>query len=156
MRNFPSKTMSLDEVKKLTKIWRMKGDKIVFTNGCFDILHPGHIQYLKESALLGNRLIVGLNSDTSIKKLKGESRPILSQELRILQLEAIHYIDAIILFEEDTPLHLISSILPDILTKGGDYKPEEIVGYNEVVINGGSVYTLSYLKGYSSTDLAKK
>ena len=128
-------------------------NKVVFTNGCFDILHPGHIQYLKQSKDLGDFLIVGLNSDSSVKKLKGTGRPINKEQVRSQNLTKLSYVDAVIIFNEDTPIQLIKSLKPNILTKGGDYKESDIVGFKFVEKNGGQVKILPLLKGYSTTNI---
>ena len=130
--------------------------KIVFTNGCFDLLHVGHIRYLAQAKKLGDFLIIGLNSDSSVKELKGEDRPINSFEDRATLLLAIKSVDLVIMFEEQTPENLIKDIVPDILVKGGDYNIEDIVGYQTVMQNGGQVKTLSFYDGYSSTNYINK
>jgi len=130
---------------------KSNGKKIVFTNGCFDILHVGHIRYLKEARQLGDCLLVGLNADESVKKNKGPSRPINSLEDRREILMALNCVDYVYTFEEDTPINLIEMIKPDILVKGGDYKASEIVGYDYVQNYGGIVKTIEFHKGYSST-----
>ena len=133
-----------------------KTHRIVFTNGCFDILHRGHIHYLSKARELGDLLVVGLNSDSSVKRLKGKGRPVNDQSARAEVLGALVMVDYIILFEEDTPLQLIRSIRPDVLVKGGDYKTEEIVGQGEVISWGGSVVTVPLLEGYSTTAILNK
>ncbi len=137
---------------------RIKADrkKIVFTNGCFDLLHIGHIRYLAQAKRLGDFLIIGLNSDSSVKELKGEDRPINSLKDRATLLSAIESVDLVIMFEEQTPENLIKDIVPDILVKGGDYNIEDIVGYQTVMQNGGQVKTLSFYDGYSSTNYINK
>ena len=130
--------------------------KIVFTNGCFDLLHVGHIRYLAQAKKLGDFLIIGLNSDSSVKELKGEDRPINSFEDRATLLSAIESVDSVIMFEEQTPENLIKDVVPDILVKGGDYNIEDIVGYQTVIQNGGQVKTLSFYDGYSSTNYINK
>lgn len=127
--------------------------RIVFTNGCFDILHRGHIYYLSKAREKGDLLIVGLNSDDSVKRLKGTGRPVTDQQSRAEILAALECVDYVIIFEEDTPVQLIKELLPDILVKGGDYKIEDIVGYDEVTSAGGHVETIPFLEGYSSTQL---
>ena len=138
------------------KSWKTQNQKLVFTNGCFDLLHRGHIEYLAKSALLGSKLIVGLNTDTSVKILKGNSRPLVDQESRAVMLAALQMVDAVILFNEDTPSELIKKISPNVLVKGNDYKIEEIVGYDIVLASGGKVETIELTKGFSSTSLIKK
>ena len=135
---------------------KSEGKKIVFTNGCFDLLHVGHIKYLSQAKDLGDILIIGLNSDKSVKKLKGNNRPINSFEDRAKLLAALKSVDLVIKFEEQTPENLIKEIIPDVLVKGGDYDIEEIVGYQTVIDNGGRVKTLSFYEGYSSTNYIDK
>ena len=132
------------------------GKKIVFTNGCFDIIHVGHIRYLSKAKELGDILIIGLNSDESIKKLKGEDRPVNCFEDRAILLSSLRFVDSVIMFEEQTPENLIKDIVPDVLVKGGDYNIEDIVGYQIVIQNGGQVKTLSFYDGYSSTNYIHK
>ena len=144
----------LFKIKTLVeKVERLKSDnnKIVFTNGCFDILHRGHFDYLRQSKGLGNFLIVGLNSDDSVRLLKGNDRPINNQNIRAENLSKLDYIDAVIIFNEETPEKLINLLLPDILTKGGDYKINQIIGSEIVTNNGGKVKILPHIKGYSTT-----
>ena len=140
----------------LINTWKSEGKKIVFTNGCFDILHSGHIQYLSEAAQLGGKLVIGLNSDSSVSRLKGSDRPIKSQECRADILAFMEAIDMVIVFDEDTPLELIEKIIPDILVKGGDWSTDQIVGSDIVLKNGGEVKSLSFLKGFSSTRIIEK
>ncbi len=135
---------------------KSEGKKIVFTNGCFDLLHVGHIKYLSQAKDLGDILIIGLNSDKSVKKLKGNNRPINSFEDRAKLLAALKSVDLVIMFEEQTPENLIKEIIPDVLVKGGDYNIEDIVGYQTVIDNGGQVKTLSFYEGYSSTNYIDK
>ena len=135
---------------------KSEGKKIVFTNGCFDFLHVGHIKYLSQAKDLGDILIIGLNSDKSVKKLKGNNRPINSFEDRAKLLAALKSVDLVIMFEEQTPENLIKEIIPDVLVKGGDYNIEDIVGYQTVIDNGGQVKTLSFYEGYSSTNYIDK
>jgi len=133
--------------------WKHQEKKIVFTNGVFDLVHIGHLTYMAKAAELGHKLIIGLNSDTSVKRLKGESRPINKQDSRALLLASLFFVDAVVIFEEDTPLNLISTLLPDILVKGGDYAIENMVGAKEVMADGGEVKTLDFVDGYSSTSI---
>ena len=133
-----------------------KGKKIVFTNGCFDIIHVGHIRYLSKAKKLGNILIVGLNSDESVKKLKGDDRPINTFEDRAMLLSSLRFVDLVIIFEEQTPENLIKEIKPDILAKGGDYDPKDIIGYKTVIENGGQVKVLGFHDGYSSSNYINK
>lgn len=136
--------------------WIFKEEKIVFTNGCFDILHRGHIDYLAKAASLGTKLIIGLNTDDSIRRLKGVNRPINDQEARAILLASLIFTDKIILFEEDTPFDLIRFIQPDILVKGNDYQPENIVGYDIVKAKGGEVITIELTPGFSTTSILNK
>ncbi len=148
-----NKIVTLEQLKHLVNGWRFLGKKIVFTNGCFDILHHGHLDYLAKAAEEGNILIIGLNSDASVKRLKGEERPVNHEQDRALQLASLMLVDAVCLFEEDTPLQLIQTILPDVLAKGGDYTIETIVGAKEVMDNGGKVAIIPFVEGYSTTAL---
>jgi D-glycero-beta-D-manno-heptose 1-phosphate adenylyltransferase len=151
-----SKIVTLSELTPLLHIWRFKGDKIVFTNGCFDLLHLGHIDYLSKAADLGNRLIIGLNTDLSTKKLKGEGRPITDEKSRAYILAALFFVDAVILFDEPTPIGLIEFINPDVLVKGADYTIDQIIGAESVVNGGGTVKTIQFLPGYSTSAIEEK
>jgi len=133
--------------------WRKEDLQIVFTNGCFDILHRGHVHYLNEASKLGDKLVVGLNSDSSVKRLKGEGRPVKNELNRSEVLAALRSVDLVIIFEEDTPLNIIKKVLPNILVKGGDWSLENIIGAEFVLNNGGEVKTLSFIEGESSTAL---
>lgn len=152
----PSKLLPLADLQSRLSLWRLKSDRIVFTNGCFDLFHAGHVKVLQEAAAFGDRLIVGLNADASVARLKGPKRPVIAENFRADVLSALHCIDAIVLFEEDTPANLIESIVPDFLVKGGDYEIDQIVGADFVVSNGGQVETIPLLEGFSSTDLMKR
>lgn len=156
VQSIPDKIFSLDELKHQLNRWRLLNKKIVFTNGVFDILHEGHIASLSEAALYGDILIVGINSDASVKRLKGESRPVNGEGSRTLLMASLIMVDAVILFEEDTPFNLITTILPDVLVKGGDYTIEQIVGAPEVIANGGEVKIVPILEGFSTTGIIKK
>jgi len=136
--------------------WHDAGEEIVFTNGCFDILHAGHIAYLEEAAKLGDRLIIGVNDDDSTRRLKGETRPINVLSSRLYLLASLSTVDAVVSFSEDTPLNLIKQLHPDVLVKGGDYKPENIVGAEEVKSWGGEVKVIPFLEGFSTTKLESK
>ena len=138
------------------KEWRSNKEKIVFTNGCFDILHLGHIDYLEKARSLGNRLIVGLNSDGSVTKLKGTGRPIYEQDARARILAALEFVDIVIMFDQETPYDLINHVKPDILVKGNDYLAENIVGADIVKSKGGEVVTINLVKGYSTSALIEK
>jgi rfaE bifunctional protein nucleotidyltransferase chain/domain len=136
--------------------WKDHGEKVVFTNGCFDLLHRGHIDYLSKAAALGTKLVIGLNSDSSVRRLKGIYRPFQDEQTRSMILASLLFTDAIVLFQSDTPYDLIRTVQPDILVKGNDYSPEEIVGYDIVTSYGGEVKTLEYIKGHSTTLLTEK
>tara|TARA_X000000368_G_scaffold295378_1_gene235084 strand:- start:1910 stop:2383 length:474 start_codon:yes stop_codon:yes gene_type:complete len=146
----------LDNVINAINNHKIDSKKIVFTNGCFDILHVGHIRYLSEAKSLGDILVIGINSDKSVKELKGSSRPINSLSDRALMLSELSYVDYVISFEEQTPLELIKIIMPDILVKGGDYTVENVVGSSEVIHSGGQVKLLQFHNGYSSTNYIDK
>jgi rfaE bifunctional protein nucleotidyltransferase chain/domain len=150
------KIVSPTRLKELVDSWKAEGKKIVFTNGCFDLLHAGHIAYLSEAAGLGDKLIVGLNSDSSVQCIKGPQRPINNEHTRASLLASMFFINAVVLFSEDTPLEVIKTVLPAVLVKGGDYKVENIVGAAETIANGGKVEVLSFLPGYSSTAIIEK
>ena len=150
------KIISLEALKLRVENWKSSSEKVVFTNGCFDILHRGHIDVLAKTADLGDKLIIGLNSDSSIRKLKEDNRPIVDEKSRALLLAAFSFVDAIVLFSEQTPFNLITDIKPDILAKGGDYKIEEIVGHEVVQQNGGEVITIPLTEGFSSTNIIDK
>ena len=156
MKALEEKLLSPNNLKEKILKWKKNNDKIVFTNGCFDLLHPGHVAYLYEAASLGNKLIIGLNTDQSVKKLKGEARPVNNEYSRAILLATMFFIDAIILFDEETPLQLINKIKPDVLVKGGDYTIENIVGAKETLELGGKVEVLSFLEGYSSSAIIEK
>ena len=142
---------------RMVNVWRLKSDRIVFTNGCFDILHRGHVEYLEEAAALGDRLVVGLNSDASVRRLgKGLDRPINDQDSRATVLGALRCVDAVVLFDEDTPLDLITAIRPDVLVKGGDWKVTEMVGGQFVQSYGGEVRSLKLVDGFSTTGLVER
>ncbi len=149
--------VDLTNAKRLCNIWRMKGDRIVFTNGCFDILHRGHVEYLQEAASLGDRLVIGVNSDASVKRQgKGPERPLNDQDSRAKVLAALRLVDAVVIFDEDAPLALIEAIVPDVLVKGGDWSEERIVGADVVRKNGGEVRSLKLVDGFSTTALVEK
>ena len=133
-----------------------QGLKVVFTNGCFDILHRGHVEYLSKAADMGDVLVVGLNTDASVKRLKGEGRPINNEEARALVLASLSFVDAVVLFDEDTPYQLIKTVRPDVLVKGADYQPEKIVGYDIVTSYGGTVATVPLVDGFSTTSVIAK
>lgn len=135
---------------------RRNGKKIVFTNGCFDILHRGHVEYLSKAAAFGDVMVVGLNTDASVKRLKGPSRPVNDEYARAFVLAGLEFVSAVVLFDEDTPYNLIKKVQPDFLVKGSDYKPENIVGYDIVTAKGGKVVTVDLVEGYSTTKTIEK
>jgi len=149
-------SISLQQAKKQVRQWKNEGRKIVFTNGCFDLLHPGHIDYLDRAAELGDVLIIGLNDDDSIRRLKGESRPIIPLQDRAIMLAALRAVDLVVPFAEDTPLNLITTMMPDILIKGGDYQLDDIVGAKEIRQSGGEVIVMPFIDGHSSTNLIQR
>ncbi|MDX9696675.1 MAG: D-glycero-beta-D-manno-heptose 1-phosphate adenylyltransferase [Bacteroidales bacterium] len=136
--------------------WRFKNYKIVFTNGCFDIIHRGHIEYLAQAASYGDILIIGLNTDNSVRRIKGETRPVQDEYARAITLAALQFVNAVVLFDDETPYNLINKVQPDILIKGSDYKPESIVGYDIVKAKGGEVVTIDFIDGYSTTRIIEK
>ena len=151
-----SKIVSLPKATEVVEAWKQKGIKTVFTNGCFDLLHLGHLDYLSKSKDLGDKLILGLNSSASVSRLKGPTRPINSTESRAMMLAAFEFIDLVVVFEEDTPLNVIARLTPNILVKGGDYTIKTIIGAPEVEAKGGLVKVIPFLNGYSSTTIVTK
>lgn len=151
-----NKIYSLENLKKQVETWQSEGNKIVFTNGCFDIVHLGHIDYLEKARNLGNKLVLGLNTDDSVKRLKGETRPVVNEYARSRMMAAFEFVDAVVLFDEPTPKELIEAVKPNILVKGDDYTVETIVGADYVIANGGEVKTIPLVKGYSTTSLIEK
>jgi rfaE bifunctional protein nucleotidyltransferase chain/domain len=154
IKQIEKKIVTRNDWEKLKNHFQSK--KIVFTNGCFDILHLGHVHYLSAAKDLGDILVIGLNSDDSVKRLKGENRPMNTQYARALLLAALQFVDFVIIFDEDTPLNLIQQITPHVLVKGGDYKIEDVVGADWVMAHGGKVEIVDFVEGYSSTNLIKK
>lgn len=150
------KILPLDKGINKINEWKKNGHKVVFTNGCFDILHLGHLDYLEKSRNLGDRLVIGLNTDGSVRQLKGPNRPINSELSRARMLAALAFVDLVIAFDEETPLELIKKVKPDILIKGKDYSIENIVGAEFVLGNGGEVKTIEILEGYSTTEIINK
>lgn len=151
-----SKILDDKNLCSVLELARMQDRKIVFTNGCFDLLHQGHIDYLAKARGLGDMLIVGLNTDNSVKRLKGNTRPIQDEQSRALILASLLFVDYVVMFDEDTPYNLIKKINPDVLVKGADYKKEDIVGYDIVELNDGKIMTLNYLEGYSTSNIIRK
>lgn len=144
------------EYQRMLTIWRFQGKKIVFTNGCFDIIHLGHIDYLSRAKDLGDLLVIGLNTDLSVSIIKGKNRPIQNEISRAMVLASLSMVDAVVFFGEETPYNLIKITQPDILVKGADYKPEDIVGYDIVKSKGGEIVTIEYLDGYSTTAIENR
>ncbi len=155
-QHLSDKIFDLPALQTQLKAWQQNGEKVVFTNGVFDLIHIGHITYLAKAAELGHKLIIGLNSDESVRRLKGPTRPVNNQHSRAMLLAAFFYVDAIVIFGEDTPQQLISTLLPDVLVKGADYKVENIAGAKEILANGGEVKTITFVDGYSSTAIINK
>lgn len=153
MYSINQKICDLDGLRFLVNDWKRNHQKVTFTNGCFDLLHPGHVDYLEKASLLGDKLIVAVNANVSVKKLKGESRPIFDEKERVIMLAALQFVDAVILFEEETPANLIETILPDILVKGTDYQIGNIVGADIVMRNGGKVELIPLKSGFSTSGI---
>lgn len=156
LEGIQEKIMDLQQLEQKLKLWNSIPAKIVFTNGCFDLIHRGHIDYLSKAADLGDKLIIGVNTDASVSKLKGSDRPIIDEYSRALLLAAFSFVSAVVFFGEETPYELIKIIQPDVLVKGADYKVEDIVGYDIVMAKGGNVVTLNYLPGFSTTLIENK
>ena len=156
MFNVQHKILPLERLLKQVEEWKSTGEMIVFTNGCFDLIHLGHVDYLEKARNLGTRLIIGLNTDMSIKKIKGPDRPVMNQESRSRILASFEFVDAVVLFDDETPYHLIKAIKPDILVKGNDYLPENIVGAEIVKDNNGKIVTIDLIQGYSTSGIIKK
>ena len=160
MKNFDiiqKKILNPESLAATLTLWRFQQKKIVFTNGCFDLLHLGHIDYLSKAKDCGDVLVVGVNTDRSVKMLgKGSNRPITNENARAILIAALHFVDAVFLFDEKTPYELIKTVQPDVLVKGSDYQPEEIVGNDIVRKKGGTIMTIDFLQGYSTTAIVKK
>ncbi|GAF03441.1 D-glycero-beta-D-manno-heptose 1-phosphate adenylyltransferase [Saccharicrinis fermentans] len=154
--SFKSKIVEAAKAAEMVQQWQGEHERVVFTNGCFDILHRGHVEYLAKAAEKGSRLLLGLNTDSSVRRIKGPTRPIVDQESRAIVLAALGFVDLIVLFDEDTPYELIKTVQPDVLVKGADYKVEDIVGYDIVCERGGSVETISFVDGFSTTQIIDK
>jgi rfaE bifunctional protein nucleotidyltransferase chain/domain len=151
-----SKIQDWTKAAQTVQKWQNNGVEVVFTNGCFDLVHFGHLAYLAEAAAQGQKLVLGLNSDASVARLKGAHRPIKDQKNRAHLLASLEMVDLVVLFEEDTPLQLIETIQPDVLVKGGDWSVEQIVGSEVVLAKGGSVKNLTFVEGHSTTSLEQK
>ena len=147
---------SINDIKKIRERIRLENRKVVFTNGCFDIIHKGHVTYLNEAKRLGDYLIVGINSDDSVRRLKGKDRPVNNESDRAFVLDNLKSVDDVLIFSEDTPYEIIKEIIPDLLVKGGDWKEEDIVGSDIVKMNGGKVISLQFVNDYSTTNILKK
>ncbi len=156
LEKIQNKILNKDNLAEWVAECRAKGSKIVFSNGCFDILHRGHVEYLAKAADFGDEMLIGLNTDASVKKLKGPSRPINDEYARAIVLAGLEFVSAVVLFDEDTPYNLIKAVQPDVLVKGSDYKPEDIVGYDIVTAKGGRVETIDFVDGYSTTRTIEK
>ena len=156
MRQFDTKIVTWKEAASRVRKWKSAGENVAFTNGCFDILHKGHITYLQEARSLASRLVVGVNSDHSTRRLKGEGRPINDENARAAVLAALESVDLVVIFDQDTPKELIGTVDPDILVKGGDYTIDNIVGADHVERNGGKVLVIPFLEGYSTTAIEQK
>lgn len=148
--------MSLDAAVRTRNAWTLEGKKVVFTNGCFDLVHLGHVDYLEKARNLGQALVVGVNTDQSVSRLKGPNRPVAPQESRARVIASLIFVDMVVLFDEETPLELIQTLKPDILTKGNDYSIKTIVGADFVLGNGGSVQTIPLVSGFSTSNLIEK
>lgn len=156
MSHILEKIKTLDELIQIIPLLKDKGQKIVFTNGCFDIIHAGHVLYLEEASLQGDILILGLNSDASVKRLKGDSRPVNNEQDRAVVISALQSVSYVVIFDQDTPFETINALIPDVLVKGGDWPIEQIVGADIVINHGGVVKSLSFTEGKSTTNIINK
>jgi len=156
MEKTSAKIKTLPEATKQVAVWKSKGEKVVFTNGCFDIVHLGHVDYLEKARNLGDRLVVGLNTDNSVSRFKGPERPLQDNDSRSRIMAAFQFVDLVVFFNEDTPLNLITQLVPNILVKGSDYLAENIVGADVVKEHGGEVKTIDFVPGYSTTRIVDK
>lgn len=154
--NLLGKIIDTKQLSALQKQWNNEGKKVVFTNGCFDIVHRGHVEYLAKAAQFGDLMVVGLNADASVSRLKGANRPVQDQQARAIVLASMSFVDAVVFFDQDTPYELIKAVQPDYLVKGADYNPEDIVGYDIVTAKGGEVKTIELVKGYSTSAVIQK
>lgn len=155
--DFTRKIITTNEkLNSLLEKWSDQHDKIVFTNGCFDLVHKGHIDYLFKASQLGSKLMVGVNSDASVSEIKGPKRPVQDESSRMYLLASLEFVNAVVLFNDPTPINLIKKVRPDVLVKGADYKPEEIAGYHEVKSWGGEITTIELLDGYSTSKIIKR
>lgn len=156
MEKSAGKIKDLQSAKTVVEHWKQQHLKVVFTNGCFDLLHLGHVDYLEKARALGDRLVIGLNTDNSVSRFKGPERPLQDQNSRARILASMQFVDLVVFFNEDTPYDLISALVPDILVKGSDYLAENIVGADVVKNAGGKVMTLDFVPGYSTTRIVEK
>jgi rfaE bifunctional protein nucleotidyltransferase chain/domain len=156
LNSIQSKIININNIEQYVNDCNIKDQKIVFTNGCFDILHRGHVEYLAQAADQGDILIIGVNTDSSVKKIKGETRPVQDEYARAILLASLSFVSAIVLFDEDTPYNLINRIQPDVLIKGSDYSINDIVGSDIVIAKGGKVITIDYIEGYSTSCIIEK
>lgn len=154
--NVNSKIYSFESLKVFLESCRLQGKKIVFTNGCFDILHLGHADYLSKAADLGDALVVGVNTDASVSRIKGSDRPINDETSRQFLIASLQFVDAVVLFDESTPYDLINLVQPDVLVKGKDYLAEDVIGYDIVTAKGGKVETIDLVEGYSTSTIIQK
>lgn len=155
-QDIKDKIVDTDTAQGLVALWQSNDQEVVFTNGCFDILHRGHVEYLAKAASLGQKLVLGLNTDKSVSRIKGPLRPVVDQNSRAVLLASLACIDLVVFFDEETPYELIKLLQPNILVKGSDYKPESIVGYDIVKARGGRVETIDFVDGFSTTLLIEK
>ncbi len=151
-----SKIIGWEALEATTSAWRLRGQRVAFSNGCFDILHRGHVEYLARAAEMADHLVVGLNSDDSVRRLKGPGRPVQDERARAIVLASLHWVSRVVVFGQDTPLELILALRPDVLVKGADYRVEDIVGAKEVLSWGGQVRTVDLTQGYSTTNIINK
>ncbi len=156
MEESARKIVTLQEARSWVKDWQHTGNRVVFTNGCFDLIHLGHVDYLEKARMLGDKLVIGLNTDDSVSRFKGPERPLQDQVSRARVLAAMQFVDLVVFFNEDTPLNLISELIPNILVKGSDYLADNIVGADVVKKNDGVVKTIDFVPGYSTTRIVEK
>ncbi len=151
-----SKIIATEFLQSLLNMWKQQEKKIVFTNGCFDIVHMGHVDYLSKAADQGDVLLLGLNTDASVRRLKGSNRPVNNEKARAMLLASLFFVSAVVLFDDDTPYELIKKVQPDVLVKGSDYRAEDIVGYDIVKAKSGKIITIDFVQGYSTTEIINK
>lgn len=156
MNRYQNKIVGIEELKSLVHAWKRESLKVVFTNGCFDMFHPGHLELLEQAANRGDRLVVAVNANVSVKLLKGEKRPIFDEKDRVNMIAALQFVDAVVLFEDETPIRLIKTLLPDVLVKGDDYNISNIVGADIVIANGGKVELVPVKGGFSTSRIIEK